>query len=334
MAVEEPSVIAAASNAARMVREGGGFLAEADESLMTLRSSCARWPTCSARRPAHQSLPAKSWRWPTLPCPAFVERGGGCRDLEVRPCPTAAWLCTCTSTAATPWAPTWSTRWPKPSPTAWPSIASARVGLRILSNLCDRRLVRVSCRVPFSALRTKAGDADRRGNPSTRDRSRLALRRGRYLPRGHAQQRHHERRGSGRHRHRQRLARRRSRRPRVRRPRWTLPPACHLARGQRRPRRSPGHAHGARHRRRHLQVHAGARLALRILGNHRRASWPKSSAAWAWPKTSPHSKRSPAKAFSAATWPCIGAPPSRSKVHRSAAPRADGFAATPPPKFQ
>src|SRR5438105_1468500 len=31
MAVEEPSVIAAASNAARMVREGGGFRAEADD---------------------------------------------------------------------------------------------------------------------------------------------------------------------------------------------------------------------------------------------------------------------------------------------------------------
>jgi hydroxymethylglutaryl-CoA reductase len=35
MAVEEPSVIAAASNAARMVREGGGFVAEADDSVMT-----------------------------------------------------------------------------------------------------------------------------------------------------------------------------------------------------------------------------------------------------------------------------------------------------------
>src|ERR1700690_4353894 len=35
MAVEEPSVIAAASNAARMVREGGGFLADADDPVMT-----------------------------------------------------------------------------------------------------------------------------------------------------------------------------------------------------------------------------------------------------------------------------------------------------------
>src|SRR5215831_4874034 len=35
MAVEEPSVIAAASNAARIVREGGGFQAEADDPIMT-----------------------------------------------------------------------------------------------------------------------------------------------------------------------------------------------------------------------------------------------------------------------------------------------------------
>src|SRR6188472_1048738 len=35
MVVEEPSVVAAASNAARMIREGGGFMAEADAPIMT-----------------------------------------------------------------------------------------------------------------------------------------------------------------------------------------------------------------------------------------------------------------------------------------------------------
>ncbi|HEY2370619.1 MAG TPA: 3-hydroxy-3-methylglutaryl-CoA reductase, partial [Polyangiaceae bacterium] len=34
MVVEEPSVVAAASNAAKMVREGGGFVAEMDAPLM------------------------------------------------------------------------------------------------------------------------------------------------------------------------------------------------------------------------------------------------------------------------------------------------------------
>src|SRR5450755_1257972 len=35
MVVEEPSVVAAASNAAKMVRKGGGFRAEVDSPLMT-----------------------------------------------------------------------------------------------------------------------------------------------------------------------------------------------------------------------------------------------------------------------------------------------------------
>ena len=35
MSVEEPSVVAAASNAARMVRLGGGFEGEADAAIMT-----------------------------------------------------------------------------------------------------------------------------------------------------------------------------------------------------------------------------------------------------------------------------------------------------------
>jgi hydroxymethylglutaryl-CoA reductase len=34
-------------------------------------------------------------------------------------------------------------------------IAEGKVGLRILTNLCDKRLVRVSCRVPASALSTE-----------------------------------------------------------------------------------------------------------------------------------------------------------------------------------
>ena len=34
MVVEEPSVVAAASNAARMIREGGGFSADADDPVM------------------------------------------------------------------------------------------------------------------------------------------------------------------------------------------------------------------------------------------------------------------------------------------------------------
>jgi len=39
-------------------------------------------------------------------------------------------------------------------------IANAKVGLRILTNLCDKRLVRVKCRVPGEALATEDMDGD------------------------------------------------------------------------------------------------------------------------------------------------------------------------------
>ena len=57
MAVEEPSVIAAASNAARMVRDGGGFQAEADDPIR--RASSARRPSsCATRMPRCRGWPS------------------------------------------------------------------------------------------------------------------------------------------------------------------------------------------------------------------------------------------------------------------------------------
>src|SRR4051812_41527370 len=84
MAVEEPSVIAAASNAARMVRDGGGFRTEADDPIMTAQievvgvndagAACARIEAAGEEllRLAHATLPR------------LAERGGGARALEVR----------------------------------------------------------------------------------------------------------------------------------------------------------------------------------------------------------------------------------------------------------
>src|SRR5690348_6646952 len=44
MVVEEPSVIAAASNAARMIRASGGFTAEVSEALMTAQVQIVEVP--------------------------------------------------------------------------------------------------------------------------------------------------------------------------------------------------------------------------------------------------------------------------------------------------
>jgi hydroxymethylglutaryl-CoA reductase len=156
MAVEEPSVIAAASNAARLVREGGGFLAQADESVMTAQVELrgAADPGQSAQAiEGHRAelLAAADAALPQL----LRDRGGGCRDLEARCLPNRrvvvhfyidcrdAMGANMVNTVAETMAGRLAT------------IVGAKVGLRILSNLSDRRMVRVQGRVPCTAL---AGD--------------------------------------------------------------------------------------------------------------------------------------------------------------------------------
>jgi len=84
MAIEEPSVVAAASNAARMVRIMGGFEAHADRPIMT-----AQIQFDDVSRPGLASQRVMDRRIEILEIgnaaiPRMVARGGGCLDLEVR----------------------------------------------------------------------------------------------------------------------------------------------------------------------------------------------------------------------------------------------------------
>ncbi len=157
MAVEEPSVIAAASNAARMVREGGGFIADADEPVMTAQIEImgVRDPAAAAARIEAASVELLALAHATLP--RLVDRGGGARALEVRTFPDRviahvhidcrnAMGANMVNTVAEALADRVAT------------LAGGRSGLRILTNLCDRRRVRVTARVPATALATSELD--------------------------------------------------------------------------------------------------------------------------------------------------------------------------------
>ncbi|MES1184542.1 MAG: hydroxymethylglutaryl-CoA reductase, degradative [Myxococcales bacterium] len=147
MVVEEPSVIAAASNAARMVRLGGGFSAEMTEALMISQIELRGLadPELALRRldteTEHLLAVART------AVPNLVERGGGPRSIELRKleggrvvvhvlvdCKDAmgANLVNSIAEAVGPIAA---------------EITGAELGLRILSNLSDRRCARVTCRV-------------------------------------------------------------------------------------------------------------------------------------------------------------------------------------------
>lgn len=162
MVVEEPSVIAAASNAARMARAAGGFSADMSEALMI---SQVELRGLSDAELAVRRLETESEHLLSVAraaAPNLVERGGGPRSVELRhlgegrvvlhvlvDCRDAmgANLVNTIAEAVGPVAA---------------EISGAELGLRILSNLSDRRCVRVSCRVhPADLVRSRpAGPRD------------------------------------------------------------------------------------------------------------------------------------------------------------------------------
>jgi hydroxymethylglutaryl-CoA reductase len=158
MVVEEPSVVAGASYAARLARAGGGFHAETTESLMI-----GQIQVLDLDRPeqAAGKVLAQKQRLIDLANrtdPVIVSLHGGARDVEARPLldsPVGPMLvvhviydcrdamgANMVNTACEALAPVVE------------EITGGRVNLRILSNLADRRLARAWCVVPAQALTT------------------------------------------------------------------------------------------------------------------------------------------------------------------------------------
>src|SRR6187549_1294083 len=147
MVVEEPSVIAAASNAARMIRQSGGFRAEVVESLMIgqVQITNVEHPAEAVAR--LEAAAARLLALATKAVPNLVARGGGPRAIDVRDlgqrCIVLHVLVDCrdamganlVNTIAEALGPITA------------EIAGGKLGLRILSNLCDRRRVHATCRV-------------------------------------------------------------------------------------------------------------------------------------------------------------------------------------------
>jgi hydroxymethylglutaryl-CoA reductase len=159
MAVEEPSVIAAVSFAAKIVREGGGFAAEADDPIMIGQVQVTGYGD-----PAEASKKLVAHREQLLALansfhPAMLARGGGAKDLEVRvlPAPEGARgepilvLHLFIDTQEAMGANLINTMCEGIAPLV-EQLTGGKVYLRILSNLADRRLARASCRIPVAAL--------------------------------------------------------------------------------------------------------------------------------------------------------------------------------------
>ncbi len=155
MAIEEPSVVAAASNAAKMARENGGFTASTTPSVMIgqiqlvdVADSASAMATISDHKT--KILDAANSQDPML-----VSLGGGARDLRLKAIDTrvgrmliAELLIDCRDAAG-------MNAVDSMTETVAPMIermSGGRAVLRIISNLATERLARSSCTVSSEAV--------------------------------------------------------------------------------------------------------------------------------------------------------------------------------------
>jgi hydroxymethylglutaryl-CoA reductase len=156
MVVEEPSVIAAASYAALVVRAGGGFAAEAEPGAMIGQIQLVNVADPGAAVERIGAARARLLAAAEDLTPGLCRRGAGPRDVEVRLVRTASGetmvvvhvlLDTGDAMGANAVNSVVEALAPMVA-----EIAGGEVCLRILSNLADRRLARAVCRIPMKAL--------------------------------------------------------------------------------------------------------------------------------------------------------------------------------------
>jgi len=157
MVVEEPSVVAAASNAAKMIRQGGGFTSDVDAPLMISQIQLTDVADVPRAIEAVDARAIEILARADEAIPGLVARGGGARSVEARQLGDAAdrmmvvhVVVDCRDAMGANLVNTVA----EAVADRLAEVARAKVGLRILTNRCDKRLVRVTCRVPADALAT------------------------------------------------------------------------------------------------------------------------------------------------------------------------------------
>ncbi len=154
MVVEEPSVVAACSNAARMVRASGGFRGDATRSVMTAQVQFDRVPDLAAATAILRERREQIIALANEAIPRMVARGGGCVDADTRELDAEGGLLVLhlyVDVGDAMGANVVDTVAEKVAPVVR-SWIGGHVGLRILSNLPLRRIVHVECDVTAEML--------------------------------------------------------------------------------------------------------------------------------------------------------------------------------------
>lgn len=157
MVVEEASVVAAACAAAKLVARSGGFSADSDPPVMVAQIHLYDVDDFFAARKrvlAAEDAIIDRANWAIA---RMVRRGGGAREIAVRRLGTDADRMMVVDIAVDCRDAMGANLLNTVAEAVGPVVAraaQASVGLRILSNLADRRCVRVRCGIPVSRLAT------------------------------------------------------------------------------------------------------------------------------------------------------------------------------------
>lgn len=159
MAVEEPSIIAAASHMAKIIRKAGGFRASSAEPIMRAQIQIlyVSDPNKAKQRildAAGELIELANSKDTTL-----IKLGGGCKGLEVQifentPIGSMVILHLLVDVRDAMGANIVNTMAEALAPTV-EKITGGKVRLRILSNLADLRLAKVEVQVPINLLKYK-----------------------------------------------------------------------------------------------------------------------------------------------------------------------------------
>ncbi len=158
MAIEEPSVVAAASFMAKLAQSGGGFSASSDAPEMIGQIQVLDIDDLEKAKKALEAGRSELLAAADSSDPVLKKLGGGVRDLQVRVIADSAIgpflvLHLIMDVRDAMGANAINTTLEKLSPMV-ERICGGRVLLRILSNLADRRLAKSVCTIPFEALTT------------------------------------------------------------------------------------------------------------------------------------------------------------------------------------
>lgn len=160
MAVEEPSIIAGVSSAAKVVREAGGFTSESKESILIGQIQVVGITNTAKTKHAILENKEEIINLANSLHPKMAARGGGAKDVQVRVIPSSSHhgdmlivhLLVDTKDAM---GANLVNSMCEGVASLIEKISAGKVFLRILSNLADRSLVRASCVVPVKLLEGK-----------------------------------------------------------------------------------------------------------------------------------------------------------------------------------